>query len=655
MWLVLAAVSISFPPSSLLEVCHKAFDRVGQQSFPCLFPTGEMALCVAPTASHCLLVGDHQPYGLYHHQAACAETCGWKFSTSEGTTMPNETNVRIEPAKRMSLPVARQARLTRRGMLKSAVVAAPAFVGCGTARVTAAVPVVEQERESGTPSGLIGPERQARFAYVDWLIRTGSSEGEPTQLIYKSAGEQSRMLRAKQISCRELTDAHLAHIERVNPTINALTERVSPDELRKQADAVDNAIARREVNWQEKPLMGLLEWGKNLQTKGVRTTHATLGLQDVEPSKDDTMAPMLLREAGALIAGLTNTPEFAYGYESDNLVYGRTNNPRALDFMAGGSSGGVGAALVAGFGPLGLGSDGGGSSRHPAANSGCVGFKQTWGRTPGTGELEGYSPWRHLVVHGPLTRYVRDAAMMEAILAEADGLDPFIPPLPYPDYTRVKVAGLRIAVMPYNGIAQAEPAILSALDRVAGSLDKAGAAVTEARPAGIDAAYEIYNTVVSRFHRVSWEQRLNEVGTGSRISPMFARILRFHNDYEESHRCSDPASIMEIDKKWGAFTKSMAQFFMDYDALLCPVQTETAMKHGTSPDNMPAFTYMQAANLAGVPAISVPAEYLANGLTADVQVMSRRWRDDIVLAVGEYLERESGGWRPSSLPLFQDH
>ena len=205
------------------------------------------------------------------------------------------------------------------------------------------------------------------------------------ELIFASAGEQAKAIRDKQISSQELVRACIKRIEEVNPKLNAVVQLPAETALR-QAREADKALAKGEIRG---PLHGVPFTLKDaIETEGVISTGGTLGRASYVPKEDATVVKRL-RAAGGVLLGKTNCPELGWAWESDNLVYGRTNNPYDLSLSPGGSSGGESAIIAAGGSPLGLGSDAGGSVRFPAHCTGIAGIKPTSGRVPRTGHFPG--------------------------------------------------------------------------------------------------------------------------------------------------------------------------------------------------------------------------------------------------------------------------
>ncbi len=230
----------------------------------------------------------------------------------------------------------------------------------------------------------------------------------------RSAVELARSLRAREVSAREVLDAHLARIAETNPAINAIVT-LEPERALAQAGAADEALARGEPVG---PLHGLPIAHKDLaDTAGVRTTYGSPIYADHVPERDEPFV-VRVREAGAVMLGKTNTPEFGAGSHTFNPVFGPTRNPHDLSKSAGGSSGGAAAALASGMVPIADGSDLGGSLRNPASFCGVVGFRPSVGLVPSWPDADP----EDLSVDGPMARTVEDAALLLSVMADRPDL-----------------------------------------------------------------------------------------------------------------------------------------------------------------------------------------------------------------------------------------
>src|ERR671924_2249175 len=234
-----------------------------------------------------------------------------------------------------------------------------------------------------------------------------------TDICFLTATELARRIRVKDLSAREVMEAHLAQIDRVNPKVNAIVTLL-PELAMAQAKRADEALARGE---EVGPLHGLPIAHKDLvPTRGIRTTYGSRIFKDYVPDHDGLIVERL-KKAGAITLGKTNTPEFGAGSQTFNEVFGATLNPYDLTKTCGGSSGGAAVALACGMVPLADGSDLGGSLRNPANFCNVVGFRTAPGRVPVYPVRDVWSPFS---VEGPMARTVQDVALFLSVLAGPD-------------------------------------------------------------------------------------------------------------------------------------------------------------------------------------------------------------------------------------------
>ena len=300
-------------------------------------------------------------------------------------------------------------------------------------------------------------------------------------IISASASELAAAIQSKKISSRAVVDAYLDRIAKVNSKINAIVQ-LTADSARKEADEADAALARGETKG---VLHGVPVTIKDtLETTGVICTGGTKGRANYVPQADAT-AVARLRAAGAIILGKTNVPELAGALESDNLVYGRTNNPYDLTRTPGGSSGGESAIVAAGGSPLGLGTDAGGSIRVPAHFCGLAAIKPTSGRVPRTGQFPLPLGARNAVFHVSLiARKVEDLALALPIISGPDFRDHTIVGMPLGDPKNVALRDLKVAYFDDDGAATPTKEIMAAVRDAAKAFMDAGVKVEENRPPG---------------------------------------------------------------------------------------------------------------------------------------------------------------------------
>jgi amidase len=262
------------------------------------------------------------------------------------------------------------------------------------------------------------------------------------KIISMSATALANAIRAKEVSSEEVVNVCLERIRAVNPKLNAVVQEAA-DTACEQARQADAAIAQGNVKG---PLHGVPMTIKDtLDTAAVISTAGTQGRARFVPTEDAT-AVAFMRSAGAILLGKTNVPEFALAPETDNLIYGRTNNPYDLSRSPGGSSGGEASIIAAGGSPLGLGSDCGGSIRAPAHFCGLAGIKPTTGRVSRTGHFPPvHGLMNRLWQVGPIARFVEDLVLALPVIAGVDWRDPILVPMPLGDPKTVVLKDLRVA------------------------------------------------------------------------------------------------------------------------------------------------------------------------------------------------------------------
>ncbi len=456
------------------------------------------------------------------------------------------------------------------------------------------------------------------------------------ELIFASATEQAKAIREKQISSEELVRACLERIGEVNPKLNAVVQ-LSAESALEQAREADRALAHGEIRG---PLHGVPFTLKDaIETEGVISTGGTLGRASYVPREDATVVKRL-RAAGGVLLGKTNCPEFGWAWESDNLIYGRTNNPYDLTLSPGGSSGGESAIIAAGGSPFGLGSDAGGSVRFPAHCAGITAIKPTSGRVPRTGHFPGPGGLLDALWQiGPLARFVEDLSTVLPIIAGVDWRDPAIVPMFLGDATKVELGALRVAFHTGNGIETPTRETVQAVKNAVKALEASVAAIEEARPRDIEQTYEIYLGLFTADGGAGLEELLKVAGT-KKVHPLTQCVL----DLQRSQ--AEPVAAFGILMgQWDAFRCSLLSFMEKFDVILCPVCSFPGMVHGSTYDRLSAFSYTMTYNLTGWPAAVVRAGTSPENLPIGVQIVARPWREDVVLAVAAKIQEALGGYQ----------
>ncbi len=431
------------------------------------------------------------------------------------------------------------------------------------------------------------------------------------------------MLRARSISPVELVRAHLDRIAEVNPRINAAIEVFAEQALAAAAES-EARIAAGEARVLEGVPFSVKD---SIEIAGAVCTAGTMGRRHAAAAVRDATLVRRLRGAGAIPIARTNLPDLLFSFESDNLLFGRTNHPSNADYTPGGSSGGE-AALIAAYGsPLGLGSDAAGSVRLPAAFCGIAGIKPTSGRLPRTGHVPPAGGWIEALWQiGPLARKVEDLIAVMPILAGADGVDYTSPDMPMGDPRHVDLPALRIAV--FAGDCDQE--VAEVVRAAARQWDR----VEESTPVCLEDAWELEMKLLGADGGDGLRAYLAEIGSAT-VHPLLTSWL----DKLEAYR-TDVAGLARYWGEWDAYRAAMAEFARRFDALLCPAYSHAGLRHGESvrDENFRGFRHTMAFNVAGWPAAVVRGGTSREGLPIAVQVAAPQWREDIVLAVAARLE-----------------
>ena len=440
-------------------------------------------------------------------------------------------------------------------------------------------------------------------------------------------------LKTGELKSADVVRAFLDRIERVNPALNAVVH-LEAEQALALAEKADKA---REAGNVIGPLHGVpMTIKDSLDTADMVTTWGTTGRRDFRPGRDATCVSRL-RKAGAILLGKTNTPEFTLWFQTDNAVFGRTNNPFDVTRTPGGSSGGAAAIIAAGASPFDIGTDTAGSIRLPAHFSGICGIKPTTGRVPCTGNaLPTTGLLAPLSQPGPMARHVADLDYLLRIISGPDQQDPHAVPAPLLAVDQVDVPALRIAWHSDNGIRTPDSAICKAVADAAGLLSEAGISVTEARPSGIEMAGFILGRLFSADDGEMIEALLEDCRTET-PSP------KIQENLSRPPRNFTGREFAQLINLWHNYQSSMLGFFEDFDVLLAPVNSHTAIHHGDQEEGE-AYTYTSAYNLAGWPGVVIRAGTDDLGLPIGIQVLARPFREDQCLAVAAFLEAKLGNF-----------
>lgn len=467
-------------------------------------------------------------------------------------------------------------------------------------------------------------------------------------LTFLPAVVMAQQIREKRISPVELAEAHLAKIERLNPKLNAFVH-VDPERVRREARDAEGAVLSGKALG---PLHGVpVSIKSSLDVTGLRCEAGTR-LRAGHIATQDAPLVARLRHAGAIVLGVTNTPELLMAWETDNLLYGRTNSPWDLERTPGGSSGGEAAAIAAGMSAGGVGSDGGGSIRVPAHFSGICGLKPTPGRIPATGHFPASGgPFALLGVVGPMARSVDDVKALFEVMQGPDDGDTCAAPVSLRWPSNDEARKLRIGYFEDDGRTPVTPETRAAVRTAAEALRGAGFQVEPFRPEGLEEA------------RGLWKRFFVAAG-GMLIRPMFhgreKELSPTLKQFLEWSAAEPPLTGETLLDAWIGRDILRAEFLAQmrkYPILLCPAAAIPAFRHGErswiidgkTVNYLDAWSYTEWFNLLGNPGAVVPVSHSAEGLPIGVQIVGRPWEEEQVLAVAAALERACGAWKTPPL------
>jgi amidase len=450
-------------------------------------------------------------------------------------------------------------------------------------------------------------------------------------LIFSSTTQLASAIQAGQVSAKEVLEAHLTQIEKHNPALNAVVI-MDIESARSQARDADEALARGEVRG---PLHGVPFTLKDAHcTAGMRTTVGFPPLADYVPPEDGTVMARL-RKAGAVLMGKTNVAMLLGDYQSNNPVFGRTNNPWNVERTPGRSSGGAAAALASGMTPFEVGTDLSSSIRLPAHFCGVFGLKPTENRVPLTGLFPNPSDAprsiRIMSSIGPMARTVEDLALLYKILAGPDGRDTDVQPVPLGEVPDVDLRTLRIAYAPsFPGVPVAAE-IRDAVEELARQMERSGVIVEEAQLPKLDF--------------------IQDLSSAGELIGMMVAASQPDGNGQPATLGQFCAALQRRDRSIVAWER----FFDTWDALLCPASMVTAFPHcnpgtpldvdGAEVDYWMVAAYGTAFNYTGHPAAVLPYKTDRDGMPIGLQVIGKRWDDARLLLIAKALSPLVGGFQ----------
>lgn len=451
-----------------------------------------------------------------------------------------------------------------------------------------------------------------------------------------NAAELASMIAKREVSSREVVDAHIARIDAVNPKLNAVVRRLDAD-ARAAADSADAAVKAGE---RLGPLHGVpFTVKENIDLAGTPTTNSVPALAEAVSPSD---APVVerMRGAGAIPIGRTNLPDMGLRIHTDSALHGLTRNPWHHDRTTGGSSGGEASALASGMSPIGLGNDVGGSLRNPAHCCGVSSIKPTVGVVPWATEIPPTAlnlAFQLMVVEGVLARRVSDVRIGFDIVRGAHRRDPYSVPADLRGAPTDRKWRVAVLAEPPGG--RTDPGIAEVVRAAGRTLADAGHHVEEATPPDYEECIDMWGATLNGDLAVVQPLLEAVMGDGGRTFLQYGRELL---------TSADQATMSAIHMRRFEVAAKWAQWFEHYDVLLCPTWSMAAFEHGAdiaSLDGAKAtfetFRAVLAPNLFGSPAAVVPAG-LSDGLPVGVQVASWRFKDLVCLDVAAHLDEAMG-------------
>ena len=470
-----------------------------------------------------------------------------------------------------------------------------------------------------------------------------STSGQPAaspadDICFMRTVDMLAAMRAKKLSAREVMQAHLQQIGRVNAKVNAMVTMVPEEHLLAQAAAADESLAHGK--WLG-PLHGLPVAVKDLhETAGIRTTYGSPLHRNFVPDFDCRVVQRE-KEAGAIVLGKTNVPEFGLGSQTFNPVFGATRNPYNVSKTCGGSTGGGAVAVACGMAPLADGSDMGGSLRNPPNFCNVVGIRTSPGRVSNVPtELGSFT----LAVPGPVARNVPDCAYFLSVLAGYDQHSPisieqtgaqFAQPL------ERSFQGVRVAMFKDMGLPW-DPEVKSAVQAQRKVFESLGCIVEEAEP-DFSGANESF---------LAWRHWSIELGFGDQLATHGDQLNEYiHWHVKEGRKLTGPY-LSRIEARRSALFERMCNFKGEYDFFVLPVNQvlpfDVNTHYPTEIAGVPMENYlawMKSAyyiSAAGNPAMSVPCAFSASGLPIGIQIVGRHHDDWGVLQLGYAFEQATG-------------
>ena len=455
-----------------------------------------------------------------------------------------------------------------------------------------------------------------------------------------SAGDLAEAIRRQKLSSVEVVTAHLDRIQEVNPKVNAITAVLEEEALTSAKEADRQISGGKEIGLLHGVPITIKE---NVDVVGSATTYGIVAYKDAMPEAD---APIVshLKRAGAIPIGRTNLPDFGLCWHTANDLRGETVNPWNSALTPGGSSGGEAAAIATGMSPLGLGNDMGGSLRYPAQCCGIAAIRPTLGRVSRvTSSTESYDPMFYeqiASVNGPMARHVRDLRLALEVISQPDTTDPWWMPVPQLQVTRSQ--SIRVALTLNPGGLPCDAAVADGIRKAADILADSGYIVAEADPPALDVSTQVIEDI-SNMELASYLP--NMIPLISQSAQRFLECLT-------NHTKPDLLTYMQAIAKRHRIAQEWSIFMEEYPLILGPVSTRPPFKINhdlAGPEQLAEFVQSikltEICNLLGLPSLTVPV-LLVDGVPQGIQLISRRYREDLCLDAAEMIEQQQGVFTP---------
>lgn len=488
------------------------------------------------------------------------------------------------------------------------------------------------------------------------MATADKAQSDPKLLLTSSGVTLAQNLRDGQCTSQEVVTAHIDQVRRVNGELNAMVKTRFDDALREARLADKKLATARNSKNPEKALQNLPPFlgvpcsiKENFACEGMPQASGLVSRRHII---NDSDAPTVARmkKAGAIVLGVTNTPELCMWMETNNQVYGRSNNPYNPAHIVGGSSGGEGAIIGSGASPFGLGADVGGSIRMPAFFNGVFGHKPSPGVVPNTGQVP--LPQGKTGIYcttGPLARRASDLMPLLKVLAGPDGVDPQCEKVTVDDSGAVDLADLKVLQVADNGRIKVSADLMQSQESAAGFLQSCCADVQRPRFKALKSSFEIWAACMGDSGVAPFAEQL---GAGQSINtPLeLAKWAVGRSDHTLPALGLAALEKVPMSKRYLALGDSLRQQLLDElgdnGVMLYPVYSRVAPKHNVPLLLTMHWVYCGIVNAMGFPSTSVPMGLNADGLPLGLQVITAPGNDHLSIAVANALEKRFGGWVP---------